>query len=124
MPRRDFTVTFPDGKAQTFTGPDTMTDEEVYGRAVQERAFAENRIPSTYGEGVRQSIGETIADKSGLIGTGVGLAGTLAGQPEVVAAAPLVGRGMQAIGEKVAGRPLSPVNTSDVAAMAVEGAVA
>lgn len=119
-----FTVTFPDGTAQTFKGPSSMSDADVWARAQQERAFAEKKIPTTFAEGARQSAGETLADNSKLVGAGIGLAGTLTGQPEVVAAAPLIGRATQAAGEAVAGRPMTPTSAAEVAQLGAEGVAA
>lgn len=119
----EFDVKFPDGKIQTFRGPSTMTEDQILQRAAQERAFAEKRIPTTYREGVRQGVGQTLIDKSGMVGTGVGLVGALAGQPEVVAASPFIGRATKTLGERMSGQPLTTPSLPEAATLAAEGAV-
>lgn len=114
-------MSFPDGKTQTFRGPSTMTDAEIYARAQQERAFAERRIPSTFREGATQSIGRTIADNSSAIGGVISGAGMLAGQPEIVAAGPLAGRAIKAGGQYLAGQPVTTPSLPEVAVLAGEG---
>ncbi len=83
MPQQTYKVTFPDGHVQAFSGPTGMSDVDAQNRAIQERAFAEDKIPSSYWKGVQQSAGDTIAAGSGKIGTAVSLAGGLAGQPAI-----------------------------------------
>ncbi len=124
MPQTTYSVKFPDGHVQQFSGPDSMSDVDVQNRAIQERAFAEDKIPSTFYQGAKKSVGETIADSSGKIGTAVSLAGGLAGQPEIVAAGPLVGRAVKAGGEALAGRDITPTSASELGMLGAEGAVA
>jgi hypothetical protein len=120
----DYEVKTPDGQTVTFRGPSSMTDDQVKTRAQQEAAFKSGKIPTTFAGGARQSAGATLADQSKLAGAGVGLAGVLTAQPEVVAAAPMIGRALQAGGEALAGRPLTPTSTAEMATLAGEGAVA
>ncbi len=124
MPQTTYSVKFPDGHVQQFSGPDSMSDVDVQNRAIQERSFAEDKIPSTFYQGAKKSVGETIADQSGKIGTAVSLAGGLAGQPEIVAAGPLVGRAVKAGGEALAGRDITPTSASELGMLGVEGAAA
>lgn len=124
MPSQTYSVKFPDGHVEKFTGPDSMSDVDVQNRAIQERAFAEGHIPTTFFQGAKQSAGETIADNSGKIGTAVSLAGGLAWQPEVVAAGPLVGRATKAVGETISGRPVTPTSASELAVLGAEGVAA
>lgn len=120
----DFDVTAPDGSTITFRGPSSMSDEQVRMRAAQEWAFKTGKIPTTYGGGVKQSVGETLADQSKPIAAAAGLTGVVTGQPELVAAAPLAGRAVQAAGEYIAGRPITPTSASEIATLAGEGAIA
>lgn len=124
MPLTTYSVKFPDGHVQAFSGPDTMSDVDVQNRAIQERAFAEDKIPSSFYQGAKKSIGETVADNAGAIGTTVSLAGGLAGQPAVVAAGPMVGRSVKAMGEKIAGRDVTPTSASELGMLGLEGAAA
>ncbi len=116
----DYHVETPDGQTVTFRGPSSMSDDQVKLRAQQEAAFKSGRIPTTFTQGAAGSV----ADQSGDVGKVIGLAGAAAGQPEVVAAAPLVGRAIKSGAEYVAGRPVTPTSTSEVAGLAAQGAVA
>lgn len=124
LPLTDYEVTTPDGQTVKFRGPSTMTDDQVKMRAQQESAFQRGAIPTTYGGGVQQSVGDTIASHAGALGGVVGGVGVLTAQPEIVAAAPLVGRGIQAGGEALAHRPLTPTSLPEVGQLAAEGAIA
>lgn len=116
----DYDVTTPDGTAVKFRGPSDMSDDQVKLRAQQEAAFKTGKIPTTFTQGAAGSI----ADDSKNVGTVVGLGGALAGQPEVVAAAPLIGRAVKAGAEYVAGRPVTPPDIGELAGLAAQGAVA
>ena len=124
IPLTDYEVTSPDGSIVKFRGPSDLSDEQVAQRAKQEAGFQSGRIPSTFRAGAIQSAGETLADKSKAVGAGVGLAGALFAQPEVVAAAPAIGRATQALGEYISGRKISPTSVPEVAMLAGEGALA
>lgn len=123
MPNTQYSVKFPDGHVQTFNGPDSMSDVDVQNRAIQERSFAEDKIPSTFYQGAKQSVGDTLAADSGKVGTAVSLAGALAGQPAIVAAGPLVGRAVKAGGESMAGRTVTPTSASELGTLGAEGVV-
>lgn len=116
----DYEVPSPDGGVIKFRGPSDMSDDAVRLRANQEHAIQSGQIPTTFTQGAAGSI----ADDSKDIGSVLGLAGALTGQPEVVAAAPLVGRGVKAIAERVAGRPVTPTDIGELGGLAAEGAVA
>jgi hypothetical protein len=122
----DYEVTAPDGSTVKFRGPSSMSDDQVKMRAQQEWGFKTGKIPTTRGAGIKQSIGETIADNSGKVGTAVGLTGALLGATPVgaplMAASPLIARGTQALGEKIAGRPITPTTPAELAVLGAEGA--
>ena len=101
-----------------------MSDEQVRMRAAQEYAFKTGKIPTTKAGGATQSAGDTLATHSKAVGAVVGGAGVLTGNPLVVAAAPMVGRGVQAAGEYLAGRPVTRPSAGEVAVLAGEGVLA
>lgn len=120
LPLTDYEVPAPDGTLVKFRGPSNMTDDAVRLRANQEHAIQTGAIPTTFTQGAAGSI----ADQSKDVGAVVGLAGAALGQPEVVAAAPLIGRGVKAAAEYVAGRPVTPTDAGELAGLGAEGAVA
>ncbi len=88
MPQSPYTVTFPDGKSVSFTGPDSMSDLDVQTRAIQERGFKDGQIPTSWLSGAAKQLG-TEKGTTGAAITGLGL---LAGGPVgagIVAGAPL-----------------------------------
>lgn len=118
---KDYKVQSPDGTVIAFRGPSDMTDEQKILRAQQEYAVQTGKIPTTFSQGARQSAGETLADQSKPLSAAIGLTGVVTGQPEVVAAAPLVGRAIQAGGEALSGRPITPTSMPEVATLGAEG---
>lgn len=106
-----YTVTFPDGHAQDFTGPAGMSDIDAFNRATQERAFAEGKIPTTWLGGAAKTLGEDKATTSALIGG----AGMLTGVAPVVAAAPLAAEGLKYATQKMTGQKPATPSVADLA---------
>lgn len=80
-----YTVKFPDGYVQTFTGPDDMSDTDAFARATQERAIASGKIPTTGMAGWFQQMGQEKDANTALLTAG----GMLAGGPLGAAAVTL-----------------------------------
>lgn len=116
MPK--YTIKFPDGHVQQFSGPD-MKDEDVWTRAVQERAIDEGRIPTTWWGGAAKALGEDPQTTRALI-SGVGYA---TGQPEIVAAAPLAARGIQYATQRATGQNPATPAPQELGLLAAEGAI-
>lgn len=114
----------PDGSIIEFLGPPDMTDDQVLQRAQQEYAVKTGAIPTTYRGGVQQSAGDTLAAHGSDLGMALGLGGAVTGQPEITAAAPMVGRAIKAGGQYLAGRKVDVPSTSELAVLAGEGALA
>jgi hypothetical protein len=121
----EITVTFPDGHKQTFTGPANLSDTEAYVRAVQERGVQEGRIQTTFAGGAAKALGKDRSTIEALVSAAAVAAGALTGgtaAPPIVAAAPLVSRGVEYATDKLTGGNPS-VSVPDVAVDAVRGAV-
>lgn len=112
-----YTVKFPEGDSVTFTAPSDMSDLDVYTRAVQERAIKKGQIPTTFAGGAAPEAADALTNAA-LTG-----AGYATGQPGLVAAGPLAGRGARAAAQKVAGQEVSPTNTAEMLTLGGEGAL-
>jgi hypothetical protein len=111
-----YTVTFPDGHEQKFMGDDAMTDEQVYQRAQQERAFSDGKISTTFAGGAAKELGNDTETTAALM-TGAGLltggAAPIVGTA-MMAAAPTVARGLKYATEKMSGQEPTPISITDI----------
>jgi hypothetical protein len=116
-----------------------MSPADVEARATYELAFKKGQIPTTFAGGVRQSVGDTLAQHSGAIGALASMAAPVAARAvsalfppaaPIAAAAtapltalgPLIGRGVQTAGEYLAGRPITTPTVNELATLGGVGA--
>lgn len=112
-----YTVKFPEGDSVSFTAPADMSDGDVYQRAVQERKIKSGQIPTTFMAGAAPEGAQALT-QAGMSG-----AGYLTGNPSLVAAAPLAGRGARALAEKVTGQDVTPTSAAELGTLWAEGIV-
>lgn len=112
-----YTVTFPDGHEQKFSGPADMTDEAVYQRAQQERSFSDGKIPTTFAGGAAKELGNDPDTMSALIaGAGLATGGVApAAGTAMMAAAPTLARGLKYATQKMTGQEPTPISMTDIA---------
>jgi hypothetical protein len=129
----DYEVQAKDGRTVKFRAPASLSDEAIYRIADQQSGFESGRIPTTFAGGVKQGIPKDLAQHGKDYGTAIGLTAALNPIPEpvtqgiskaVMAASPLIGRGLQAAGEYMSGQPQTPLRTFELPLDAAEGAAA
>ncbi len=100
-----------------------MTDDQQIQRAQQEYGVKTGAIPTNYEGGRNQSVGDTLAEHGGDVGTAIGLTGALLAQPEITALAPFAGRALKAGGQYLAGRKVETPSIPEVAGLTAESVI-
>lgn len=121
MPRKTYTVDFPDGHTQTFDGPDGMGRADVISRAKQERGFAGGEIATSFAGGATRHL---LEDEPQTVNALLGGAATASGAgAPLVAAIPAATRGLKHLSQLIATGQTDVPTGTELAQDAVEGAV-
>ncbi len=114
----DYEVTFPDGHVEKFNGPTGMSQLDQQNRAIQERGVAEGKIPTTFWGGVVKGGGA-----GSVVEPVVQAAGTVTGNPAIIAAAPLAKRTADYAAQTLMGQHPDMPSAGDIASDVAVGAV-
>lgn len=123
MPQIPYTVKLPDGSTVQFKGPDSMSDQEVYTRALQERKFQTGEITTSPTTAAARTLASDPTMTHDLPEAAIAGAGAIAGQPEVVAAAPAAADTFNRWIRQKFGQPVEPLTTRSLIEAGVKDAV-
>jgi hypothetical protein len=127
MPRKTYTVDFPDGHSQSFDGPVGMSNADAIARAKQERGIAGGDIPSggrggLFSQaGVRDVLEHEPQTVNAILGGAAGLTGPAA--PYLVGATPYVTSGLKRLSQFLATGHADPVTPGEVVGDTVQAAI-